>query len=157
MLSPAALRLRPRWPSLRAGAVAERAAQVPVPGRRGLQICLGVAWLIEAALQSQPFMFRPFFVTLVIEPAAAGNPAIVATPAAWVSHLMLRHIVIYNAAFATLQLLIAAGILWRRTLRPALAASVIWALFGWWFGESLGGTLTGSPPLTGVPGALVLY
>jgi hypothetical protein len=144
-----------RWESLRYGTLARRAADVP--GRRGLQICLGLAWLIDAALQYQPFMFGPFFVTLSIEPASASNPGIVADSTAWVNHLMLRHIVVYNAAFATIQLLIAVGILCRRTLRPALAASVVWALLVWWFGEGLGGILTGASPLTGVPGAVVLY
>jgi hypothetical protein len=144
-----------RWESLRSGTLARRAADVP--GRRGLQICLGLAWLIDAALQYQPFMFGPFFVTLGIEPASASNPAIVASSTAWVSHLMLRHIVVYNAAFASIQLLIAVGILCRRTLRPALAASVVWALLVWWFGEGLGGILTGASPLAGVPGGVVLY
>jgi hypothetical protein len=128
-----------------------------VPGRRGLQICLGVVWLVDAVLQFQPFMFGPFFVTQGIEPASDGNPAIVAGPATWVSHLMLRHIAIYNATFATIQLLLAVGILWHRTLRPALAASIAWALFVWWFGESLGGILIGGSPLAGVPGAVILY
>jgi hypothetical protein len=144
-----------RWESLRSGTLARRAAGVP--GRRGLQICLGLVWLIDAGLQYQTFMFGPFFVTLIIEPASASNPATVASPAAWVSHMMLRHIVVYNAAFATIQLLIAVGILWRRTLRPALAASVVWALLVWWLGEGLGGILTGASPLMGVPGAVVLY
>jgi hypothetical protein len=70
---------------------------------------------------------------------------------------MLRHIVLYNAIFATIQLVIAAGFFFRRTLKAALAASIVWALFVWWFGESLGGILTGSTPLAGVPGAVVLY
>jgi hypothetical protein len=144
-----------RWESLRSGTLARHAADVP--GRRGLQICLGLAWLVDAALQCQPFMFGPFFVTAGIEPASASNPAIVASSTAWVGHLMLRHIVVYNAAFATIQLLLAVGILCRRTLRPALAASVVWALLVWWFGEGLGGILTGASPLTGVPGAVVLY
>lgn len=128
-----------------------------VPGRRGLQICLGLAWLIDAALQFQPYMFGPFFVTQSIESASAGNPAIVAGSMTWASDVMLRHIVVYNAVFASIQLLIALGILWRRTLKPALAASVVWALFVWWFGEGLGGTLAGSSPLAGVPGAVILY
>ena len=50
-----------------------------VPGRRGLQVCLGLVWLLDAALQYQPFMFGPFFVTQVIQPSTAGNPAIVAS------------------------------------------------------------------------------
>ena len=128
-----------------------------VPGRRGLQICLGLVWLLDAALQYQPFMFGPFFVTQIIEPVTAGNPSIVAGPATWASHVMLQHIAIYNAIFATIQILVAVGIFFRRTLKPALAASIVWALFVWWFGESLGGILIGSTPLAGAPGAVVLY
>jgi hypothetical protein len=128
-----------------------------VPGRRGLQICLGLVWLLDAALQCQPFMFGPFFVTQDIEPATTGNPAIVAGSATWASHLMLQHIAIYNAIFVAIQLFIAVGIFFRRTLKPALAASIGWALCVWWFGESLGGILIGSSPLAGVPGGVVLY
>jgi hypothetical protein len=157
MLSLAVPGLRSRWQSLRLAVPGQRLQRDAVPGRRGLQICLGLVWLLDAALQCQPFMFGPFFVTQGILPATAGNPLIVAGPATWASHLMLRHIVVYNAIFATVQLLIAAGIFCRRTLRPALAASIAWALFVWWFGESLGGILTGSSPLAGVPGAVVLY
>ena len=153
MLSSVASQSRLRWEWLRPTAVADTA----VPGRRGLQICLGVVWLLDAALQYQPFMFGPFFVTLGIEPATEGNPAFVADPATWASQVMLKHIALYNAIFATIQLLIAAGILWRRTVRPALAASIVWSLFVWWFGESLGGILIGSSPLVGVPGGVVLY
>lgn len=152
-LSSVAAQTRARWEWLRPTAVAGTA----VPGRRGLQICLGVVWLVDAVLQYQPFMFGPFFVTLGIEPATEGNPAFVADSATWASHIMLRHIVLYNSVFATIQLLLAAGILWRRTVRPALAASIVWSVFVWWFGESLGGVLIGSSPLAGVPGGVVLY
>jgi hypothetical protein len=128
-----------------------------VPGRRGLYLCLGLAWLLDAALQYQPFMFRPSFVTQAIQPAIAGNPAVVAESATWASQVMLQHIAAYNAVFATIQLLIAAGFFFRRTLQAALAASIVWALLVWWFGESLGGILTGASPFTGVPGGVVLY
>jgi hypothetical protein len=153
MLSSVASQTKARWEWLRPAAVAD----IAVPGRRGLQICLGLVWLVDAVLQYQPFMFGPFFVTLGIEPATEGNPALVADSATWASHVMLKHIVLYNSIFATIQLLIAAGILWRRTVRLALAASIVWSLFVWWFGESLGGVLTGSSPLDGVPGGVVLY
>jgi len=126
-------------------------------GRRGLQICLGVFWLLDAALQYQPFMFGPGFVTSGIEPAAAGNPAAIVSSVTWASHLMLRHIALYNAVFASIQLLLAIGLFFRRTVQLALAASIIWALSIWWFGESLGGILTGTSPLAGLPGAVVLY
>jgi hypothetical protein len=70
---------------------------------------------------------------------------------------MLHQAAVFNAAFATVQLLIAVGLFVRRTVRPALALSIAWALSVWWFGESFGGLLTGSSPLTGVPGAVLLY
>jgi hypothetical protein len=129
----------------------------PVPGRRGLQVCLGLLWLLDAALQYQPFMFGPGFVTRGIEPAAAGNPAAIIGSVTWASHLMLRHMAVYNAMFASIQLLLAIGFFFRRTVKLALAASIVWALSVWWFGESLGGILTGTSPLAGLPGAVVLY
>jgi hypothetical protein len=133
------------------------AAAEPVPGQRRLQVCLGLLWLLDAALQYQPFMFGPGFVTSGIEPAAAGNPAAIVASVTWASHVMLRHIAAYNAMFATIQLLLAIGFFFRRTVKLALAASIVWALSVWWFGESLGGILTGTSPLAGLPGAVVLY
>ena len=145
-------RLWPRFP-----AFAEPAGSPPVPGRRALQICLGLVWLLDAGLQFQPYMFGPFFVTQAIKLSAAGSPSVVASSVDWVSQLMLQHVALYNALFATTQLLIGCGMLFRRTLRLALAGSIAWALAVWWFGESLGGIFTGASPLAGFPGAVVLY
>ena len=114
-----------------------------IQARRGLQIALGIVWLLDAALQFQPFMFGRGFATQIIEPAAAGEPGLVARPLLWSAHLMAAHPVACNAAFAVVQLAIAAGLLLPRTVRPALAVSVAWALGVWWLGEGLGGTLTG--------------
>jgi len=125
--------------------------------QRRLLICLGLLWLLDAALQYQPFMFGPGFVTSGIEPATAGNPAALVGSVMWASHVMLRHIAVFNAMFASIQLLLAIGFFFRRTVRFALAASIVWALSVWWFGESLGGILTGTSPLAGLPGAVVLY
>jgi hypothetical protein len=128
-----------------------------IQARRGLQVALGLIWLLDAALQFQPFMFGRGFATQIIEPAAAGNPALVARPLLWSAHLMAAHPVACDAAFAAVQLAIAAGILLPRTVRPALAVSVAWALGVWWLGEGLGGTLSGASPLAGAPGAVILY
>lgn len=149
--------LRSRWKSARGRVRVECAADPCAPGSRGVQLCLGLIWLLDAALQYQPFMFRPSFVTAVIEPAAAGNPGFVLASVSWASQLMLQHVALSNAIFATIQLLIAIGLFARRTVRPALALSIVWALSVWWFGESLGGVLTGASPLAGVPGAALLY
>jgi hypothetical protein len=145
------------WRSIRKAASRQFAADQTTPGRRGLQLCLGLLWLLDAALQYQPFMFGRGFVTRIIEPAAAGNPPWVTSPVTWASQVMLPHIVAFNAVFASVQLLIAAGLLFRHTVKPALALSIMWAASVWWLGESLGGILTGSTPLAGVPGAVLLY
>jgi hypothetical protein len=152
-----AIAIGPWWRSVRDAAGRQFAADEAIPGRRGLQLCLGLIWLLDAALQYQPFMFGPAFVTQTIEPAEVGNPAWVTSPVTWASQVMLHHVAAFNAVFATVQLLIAVGLFSRRTVKPALAASIVWALFVWWFGESLGGILAGSTPLAGVPGAVLLY
>jgi hypothetical protein len=39
-----------------------------------------------------------------------------------------------------------------------MGASIVWALGVWWFGEGLGGVLTGTAsPLSGAPGPVILY
>ncbi len=63
--------------------------------------------------------------------------------------------------FATIQLALAAGLLWRRTARAALAGTIGWALTVWLLAEGAGGVLSGmsgmANPITGAPGAAVLY
>lgn len=140
-----------------AGAGVARRAVFALPARRLLQLVLGMIWLLDAALQYQPYMFSRSFVTQIIEPAAAGNPGAVAHSVTWAAHLMLHHLAWYNAVFATVQLVIALGILYRPTVRLALSASIVWALFVWWFGEGLGGVLAGATPVMGAPGGVVLY
>jgi hypothetical protein len=126
--------------------------------RRGLQLALGLVWLLDAALQYQPFMFSHGFATQIIAPVGPGNPAWIAGPVAWTATQIGRHLVLANASFATVQLALGAGILWRRTARLALAASVPWAIGVWWLGEGLGGVLSSSAsPLTGAPGAVIIY
>jgi hypothetical protein len=126
--------------------------------RRGIQIALGAAWLADGALQLQPIMFARGFVTQILMPATMGSPAGVTGPALAFSRLVLHDPAGWDAAFATIQLLLGAGLLWRRSVRAALAASIGWALAVWWFGEALGGVLSGTAsPLTGAPGAVLLY
>jgi hypothetical protein len=126
--------------------------------RRGLQIALGLAWLTDAALQFQPYMFGSAFATHMLAPASAGNPAVFASPVLWASRLIGHDVPAWNTMFAIVQLAIAAGLLWRPAVKAALAGSVVWALAVWWLGEGLGGVLTGTAtPLTGAPGAVILY
>jgi hypothetical protein len=129
----------------------------PPSARRTLQVLLGMVWLLDASLQFQPFMFSTRFVTTIIEPTATGNPALVAAPITWSAHLMAGHIIAANTAFALIQLAIALGFFFRPTVKLAMAASIVWAASVWWFGEGLGGILTGASPLAGLPGAVILY
>lgn len=126
--------------------------------RRWLQIGLGVVWVLDAALQYQPYMFTRGFVTTIVDPASSGNPAAIANSVTGAGRILLHDVVLFNAAFATIQLAVGLGLLWRPTVKAALAGTIAWGLAVWLLGEGLGGILTGSAsPLTGAPGAAVLY
>jgi len=125
--------------------------------RRALQIALGAVWLLDAALQYQPYMFTRGFPGMLAM-AAAGQPGIVAGPVTLTAEAVSASPAAWNAAFATIQLALAVGLLFRATARAALAGTIVWALSVWWLGEGLGGIFTtAASPLTGAPGAAVLY
>ncbi|WP_037606777.1 hypothetical protein [Streptacidiphilus rugosus] len=126
--------------------------------RRHIQIVLGVLWLLDGALQLQPYMFTSGFAHQIIDPAATGQPAAVAASVHWAAHLIAAAPALMNTGFALGQLLLGAGLLWARTARWALAASIAWALAVWLLGEGLGGVAGGHALLlTGAPGAVLLY
>jgi hypothetical protein len=67
------------------------------------------------------------------------------------------HPAAWNVPFVTVQLLLGVGLLVPRTARPALAASIAWALGVWYFGEGLYGMASGhASVITGAPGAGLL-
>ena len=126
--------------------------------RRGLQVALGVVWLLDAALQYQPSMFTKTFPVMMLAPSGMGEPAFVSGPVLMAERLISGHVVLWNAMFATVQLALAAGLLCRATARAALAGTIAWSLAVWWLGEGLGGIFsTMANPLTGAPGAALLY
>jgi hypothetical protein len=128
------------------------------PHRRALQLSLGALWLLDAALQYQPYMFTKAFPRDVLAPAGPGNPAFVERSVHWSAHLTAAHVVELNAVFASVQLLIALGLFTRATVRIALVGSVMWGLGVWWMGEGFGGLLSGpQSPVMGAPGAAFLY
>lgn len=64
----------------------------------------------------------------------------------------------FNTLAALIQVFIGLAFLYRRTIKPAIAVSVAWAVAVWWTGEGFGMLFAGSAnPLTGAPGAVVLY
>lgn len=136
----------------------------PAPSRprritaRSIQIGLGIVWLLDGLLQLQPKMFGTGFANGVILPSAQGQPGWVAGLIAHMAHLMSTQPVLADIVFAGIQLLIGAGLLVRQTVKPALVLSFVWALGVWSLGEGFGGLLNGtSMPLTGAPGAALLY
>jgi hypothetical protein len=126
--------------------------------RRGLQIALGLFWLLDGGLQLQPFMLRTSFATQVIAPAGNGQPSFVAGPVHWAATIIAAHPVAWDIPFATIQLLIGLGLLVPRTARLAIAVSVPWAIGVWYFGEALSGIASGNASLlSGAPGSVLLY
>jgi hypothetical protein len=123
-------------------------------------LVLATVWLMDAALQLRPFMFTkgPDGFSGMLQDAARGNPSWIARTILWNASLVYHQPVLTGALFAGAQLLIAFGIAWRRTCRPALALSIVWAVLVWWFGEGLGGIFTGAAtPLGGGPGSVLFY
>jgi hypothetical protein len=125
--------------------------------RRALQLGLAAIWLLDGVLQFQSFMFTKAFGQM-IGATSSDNPVIVSHAINWNAALVEHHLVLLNAIFATVQLLLGLGIAYRPTVRLALAASIVWALGVWWFGEGLGGVLSGAAdPVNGAPGAVIIY
>lgn len=126
--------------------------------RRGLQVTLGLLWLLDGLLQLQPFMFGRGFADQVLAPAADGQPGWVAAGVRWAAALVGAHPAPWTVGFAVVQVAIGVGLLVRPLVRFALAASIGWAAGVWYFGEGLGGLASGHASLlTGAPGAAVLY
>jgi hypothetical protein len=125
---------------------------------RVVQIALGCLWILDAALQFQPRMFGSGLVNDMILPMAHGQPAPVAWSITSMAHLIQPDAGVWNFFFGALQLCIGVGMLFRRTVKPAIVAMAVWAFGVWWFGEGFGMLLTGAAsPLTGAPGAVLLY
>ena len=127
------------------------------PARIG-QIALGLIWIIDGLLKLQPFFFN-HFVDGVIDPSAAGQPGVIAHPITWIGSLVKPDQTLFVLLAVLAEVSIGAGLLVRRTVKPALAVSFVWALNVWLTGEGLGGLFAGSTPdpLTGILGTAPLY
>jgi hypothetical protein len=137
---------------------AERRHRWPRTTRRGVQVTLGVLWLVDAALQLQPFMFTADFARQVLAPAGQDQPAWVAAPVDYFARLIAEHPAPLNTGFVLIQLALGIGFLLPRLVRPAVVGSLTWSAVLWWFSEGLGGLASGHASLvTGAPGAVLLY
>jgi hypothetical protein len=126
-------------------------------GRRAAQTMLGLLWLLDGGLQFQSFMYSKGFPQM-LHGLAAGQPAWLADSINWATRTASPHLTVFNTAFALVQVAIGLGLLYRPAVRTALAVSFVWAFVVWWFGEAFGMLfMSMASPLTGAPGAVLLY
>jgi hypothetical protein len=128
--------------------------------RRGLQITLGVIWLIDGLLQFQSYMYSQAFAHDVLAAAATGQPSFIGSPIRTFASFYGHDITLWNTLSAEIQCAIGLGlIISRRTVRAALLVSFGWSFMVWWFGEGFGPLVNGAPvsPLMGAPGAVLVY
>lgn len=124
---------------------------------RALQTALGLLWLLDGGLQFQPFMYSTAFPR-TLAATVAGQPHWLAAGVTWGAHFATGDLPLWNTLFALTQVALGLGILFRPTVKLALAGSFAWVLVVWWFGEAFGSLFTGTAsPLGGAPGAVVLY
>ena len=127
---------------------------------RGIQITLGLIWLLVGLLQFQSFMYTHGLITEVFAPAAGKQWSIVGGPMKTIDAFYGRDLTLWNTLAAEIQCVIGLGlILSKKTVKAALALSFLWALAVWWFGEGFGGLTSNTlpSPLMGAPGAVILY
>ncbi len=149
----------------RANALTASTASVRFGGRplitaRGIQIALGVIWLLVGLLQFQSFMYTHGLITEVFGPAAEKQWSIVGGPMKTINAFYGHDLTLWNTLAAEIQCAIGLGlIISKKTVKAALALSFAWAPAVWWFGEGFGGLTSNTlpSPLMGAPGAVILY
>jgi hypothetical protein len=125
--------------------------------RRAIQAALGLIWLIDGALQFQSFMYTQGFVQ-TIRGTEAGQPHWLASSIGWAAGILGSNLTALNTLSALTQVIIGLGLLYRPTVKAALAVSFAWSLVVWWFAEAFGFMFSNTAsPLTGAPGAALLY
>jgi hypothetical protein len=142
------------------GMASPAAVRPPIDRQRTYRLILATVWLLDAVLQLQPFMFSrgPDGFSGSLQEAAAGNPGWIAHTITWNASLVYHQPILTNTAFAAIQFLIAFGIIYRRTCKPALVLSIVWSLGVWWFGEGLGAIFSGGDStFDGGPGGVLFY
>jgi hypothetical protein len=139
---------------------AASAAPGPRDRQRTYQLVLATVWLFDAVLQLQPFMFTRGAngFSGMLNGLAPGNPGWIAHTITWNGSNVYHQPILTDTVFAGVQFLIAFGLIYKRTLKPALVLSIAWSLGVWWFGEGLGGIFSGgATPFGGGPGGVLFY
>lgn len=132
----------------------------PLVTKRGIQIALGLVWLLDGLFQFKSFMFTHGIVKEVFEPAMRGQPSFIGDPMRTFDDFYGRDLTLWNTLSGEIQIAIGLALISsRRLVKPALTVSFGWAIFVWWFGEGFGGLTSNTlpAPLMGAPGAVILY
>jgi hypothetical protein len=159
MNAPTTLRAS-RAPSLAPGRhvpVSALRAYFASDSRRTIQSVLGLVWLLDAGLQFQSFMYSNGFIQFLTS-MRPGQPYWLASSMNWTTGIANGHLDFWNTLFGLTQVGIGLGLLYRPTVKLALGASFAWVIFVWCFGEGAGMMFANAAsPLTGAPGAVLLY
>ena len=124
---------------------------------RTVQSMLGLIWLLDGALQFQSFMYGNGFIQM-LKGMTSGQPYWISSSMNWAANTLHSNQVLLNTLFALVQVVIGLGILYRPTVKSALALSFLWAFVVWWFGEAFGMLFMNmANALTGAPGAVLIY
>jgi hypothetical protein len=125
--------------------------------RRAIQTVLGLIWLLDGVLQLQEFMYSKGFIQ-VISAGGEDQPYWLESTIKWAVHVLQFDLPVLNTLFALTQVAVGLGLLYRPTVKRALAVSFGWSLIVWWTAEAFGFLFNNSAsPLTGAPGAVLLY
>jgi hypothetical protein len=125
--------------------------------RRAIQSVLGLIWLVDGLLQFQSFMYSSGFPQMLTG-MESGQPHWLSSSLGWGASLANGNLDVWDTLFGLTQLAIGVGLLFRPTVKLALAGSFVWVLIVWWFGEAFGMLfMNAANPLTGAPGAVLLY
>jgi hypothetical protein len=124
---------------------------------RRTQTVLGLIWLLDGGLQFQSFMYSHGFARMLVG-GAQGQPGWLHDSIIWGAKLANGNLDVWNTLFALSQVLLGLGLLYRPMVKPAIAASFVWVLIVWWFGEAFGMMFMDmAQPLTGAPGGVLMY
>ena len=130
----------------------------PAARTRPLVLALALLWALDALLELQPANFTSRLVYETVLGNAEHQPQPIYGSLVEAARLLAPWHAELNALIAVAEAGIAAGLLWPRTMRLALAASIPWSLGVWWLGEGFGGLFAGKATLlVGAPGAALLY
>src|SRR5580658_185218 len=146
--------------SASAHGLATPVAAAPRLSARTIQVALGVIWLLDGLFQFKSFMYTHGIVSEVFAPAASGQPGFIGGPMRTFDNFYGSDLTLFNTLAGEIQVAIGLGLMVsRKTVKPALIASFLWAPVVWWFGEGFGGLTSHTlpSPLMGAPGAVILY